>query len=726
MAQQPQSDWDTAEVVRPADWDTAEVIRPAVTPARVQSPAGADRVDPRVGPPPPPPRRVPLNPANVNQSFGVVGSELAPMAASLQEGAKPENLRQAARVALPAIGGTVAALTGPPGWVAGTLAAAAGAGAGSAASVGLDTATGAPPTLKEAAQRVAVDAATGAAGEGIGRGAVHVGRRVLAPFAKALTDEGRRAYDYLGGHVTPGQVSESGLLKLIDNVMAGSIFGGAQSRAFAKETVGILDDKVKRIVAEHAPLGGGPAQTLEGAGDIWQSLQAAARGAERDIGKHLYQRVDQIAEATNGLRVSLKPLTEFADAETARAGQLGLSLRGGPGPRTLRQVQAAGEAIDDSSVNRAASEYIQSGVAGGNRQQPEFIEALRAAGINPSAIDDGVTFSEAQEIRSVLGEMIDKAKRSTDSSAATTKRIASALKDRMDQAITTAAGGPNTPLRTALDAADAQWFKLKETFDRGILAEVAKTRPSLVVNKLIKPHTVKDIEKARETIGAAGWNDVKATFLAEKLLKGRRGEGVTGAELLERMIGKSGYGDETIRAVFPAGTADEIYKFARVLATIEKKGDGSGGIYIKLAQGGAIGGLVLGKQAGKAATILLTPLMLSRLMLKPRTIRWLTVGLKAPPGSKEAVEAAAQLTMFLNQERLIDTAQAIPPTLESIGRTAGRIGAMVTGGRGQGPAPAAPVDAPAYQGPAPLTLPAPRPLTVPRIDPTQPPPPPPR
>jgi hypothetical protein len=93
---------------------------------------------------------------------------------------------------------------------------------------------------------------------------------------------------------------------------------------------------------------------------------------------------------------------------------------------------------------------------------------------------------------------------------------------------------------------------------------------------------------------------------------------------------------------------------------------GTGSTLIKLSQGGAIA-VALGaggaspEAASAAAFILLAPWAFNRVLSNPGWAKLLTVGLKAPRGSKAAAGAMGQLLAQLNAHGLLESVTSVNP-----------------------------------------------------------------
>lgn len=550
--------------------------------------------------------------------------------------------------------------------------ATAGAGIGATvaelAAMGVETSVGAPPTFEEFTQRTLTAGPEGAVAEFTGRG---IGKAIARGFSGKVGELGKKAYSYLEGNVTPAQVTDSHALAVIENIMEGSLFGGGKYHKFLEQQQRLLKDKARSIVGEFGPettmeeagkivrsaaearvaqesgrlagrvgeietraaAAGGRATTTreslrartgaapgeERTGQLWQRLQEEAHRTAKESASALYDEVDTLVAKTGGAPVSLAGLKEFAEADAARRGSLGLALTGGKPKSIIGTVQKATE------VPEVESELASRSLAGIPPSDPAhrvLMEALQESGVEPSAAGalEDLTFRQAHEVRSALGRIVRQAERSADPNANQTRGIASQMMKRIDQAMTEAAGGKDSPIRTAYDTATAAWKQMAQTFEEGLLYEVAGKEPRLVVRTLIQPGRVDDILKAKSALGPGTWRAVQAQHL-DSILKDAKGDWVQGEELLKRLAKLK---PETIEAVYGKSGAEDLSTLATAL--------GEQGTLTKQAA-------TLAKEGVPREPILSTP-------------PYRTLASIIRPGSIEGIERAKQLVGTANWERV--------------------------------------------------------------------------
>jgi hypothetical protein len=608
-------------------------------------------------------------------------------AARRSPGFTPKEVTGVSREILPTtgsiIGGTLGAREGPAGAVAGSTM---GAGFGDLASMVVETAVGAPPSLSSVADRFTSSTATGAASEIGGQFAGKVLGKVAAPFANKVTAAGRQAAEYLGGHITPAQMADSPFLATLENITKNSFLGSGRYRDFITKQNEILTTKVDQLLNQYGSRAGveeagkvyqaagrravgaatqgaeaqaagqlGQAQSahqaaqagLEGAtqsaqtargdllkeygdprgpeatGRLWQNLQRVAHEGAKEHGSALYAKVDELAQ---GVQVPLTSLRDFAEQELARYGELGAALEGGKGVSAARKVMATGKddvegdllaginAVPGNDMAKAAL----SGMRPDNPQRQMLLELMSGAGIGA---EDGVSFEQAHRIRSTLSQMSRDAARTGNSKV---KGIADQLSKRIDDAMTEAAGGTDTPLSQAYREASGAWKTMADTYERGMLAQVARREPRVVVDTMIRPGRVADIAKAKAAVGEDGWKAIQSEHLHD-LLTGPDGNPVDAKTLTKRLVALR---PETIEAVYGKDGLAKLGGLQGMLATVAERQAG--------VEAASKGLTLAEKAAGKAKP---PDLGIPHLDSDPHTVLAKII----QPNSIEAVERAKAL-----------------------------------------------------------------------------------
>lgn len=430
-----------------------------------------------------------------------------------------------------------------------------------------------------------------------------LGERARAPLAGSMTPEGREAAEVLDGAVTPGQTmgEDATGVHTIENVFSGSIFGRRpytrviqeQARRLRQRATQIIDsfgahrapeeagqvitgalgrqaDAVAARSAAHTEAGAammgraqsrrqqlraamGPRRTPEEAGRIWQDLQTARYTAEKEAADVLYGEVDRLSElaTTFDARVDLSGMLDEVAAIEREMPEMArvLSGKGGALPGVVKRT---GEEVIPSNNPEAlaAMESLFSTKAGTGLQTPEgqaLQLALQRAGITPEKVQARkLSFVEAHRVRSELGKLVQEASdRGNGTLKYTSSRFFSAIDDAMTDAARQAevAGVPG--LREAYDEASGAWKHLRQTYDEGILADVAQKDPYLVVDRLTRAKSVADIEQARAAIGDEGWQAIQSAHLDQLL---RDANGWASAKTLRSRLHK--LTPETVQAIY--------------------------------------------------------------------------------------------------------------------------------------------------------------------------------
>lgn len=558
---------------------------------------------------------------------------------------------------------------------------AIGAGAGQAVGTASRTLVGQPPP---SLQDVGWSAASGAAGEA----AFPLVGKIAKPFASRLAEHGPEVLTYFGGKATPGQVSDSGALHFLENIMEGSLFGGSRYKKFLAEQDALLKQKADEILGQF-----GPKTTVEEAGKGYQAALEAAHDTARTTASKLYDDVDALS---GGVQVSLDPLRQFVEDEALRRGKLGMALAPGQVKQTGAAVMhatasEAAEAVSEPAgmalLRNVQANAAEAGGTTGSKHSEALLGELRdilasVENLTPEQVGAGrLTFRQAHEVRAAIGRRIRNAQASNSPEAKNAEGFLEQLYGRLDDAMT-AAAGKDTPLANAYGTATTAWRKMITTYEKGLLRDIAKAKPEVVVRDLIKPGRVGDIEKARTEVGAEGWKAVQRAH-AKALFRGKGDDLVTGAKLTDRLHDLT---PETMAAIYPRGTDEGIWQLARVLKQVQsrKSWGKTGSIAIHMMQGGAILAAATGNLSPGGAMLLISPAALSRIALTPMARKWMTVGLQN--GATDiGARATSQLAAWLMKEGLIDRhrpamtpgpAQPTLPAAPASGRG---------GGPGQGP-----------------------------------------
>lgn len=493
----------------------------------------------------------------------------------------------------------------------GIAGAAYGAAVGETEQVVLEKAVGLP--TGPPVPRVLREGALGAASE-FGGGLVTRGlAKAAAPFAKKVTVEGLEAMRTMGGKVLPAQATESRVLDIAQNVAEASLFGGGSVKAFKEAQDTIVEGLVNQEIAKY-----GGRTTGEDAGDAFVKGLTGQIQSFHQYARTLYAKVDQLA---HGLQVPTADLKTWAAQELQRRSAVP-ALSGDTSLSILKQITQLADHIPFEEAQVIRSQALAKG---------------RAVFGDPD--------------RAVIRGITDQITKFTDTAMETTARAAG-------PAVEQAWRGANQFTRDG-------YAKFETDFLSGLLTE----KPDAVAKALLRNNSPILIREARKAVPARAWQPVQAalaTQLAEKATNVETGV-ISGKAMLTQLktLGAS------VKEVFPT-TADEVRRLARVLSTVQQaQGEGTGRMYIQLAQAGATVGIATTsyldnpQKAAAAGLIILGPVALAKIMTSPRGIRWLTTGLTAPQGSEMAIRAASNLATFLAAGPADDQGPPVPNTVRT-------------------------------------------------------------
>lgn len=528
----------------------------------------------------------------------------AALAQTTQIDTSPEAIAQRAdeanrnkRLMLEFAGGMASAVVPGIGLAARMGIAGAGQAAGSGVAEAIDPSA-------DPLQSAAIAAATGATGEAGGTLLAKGLQKALAPAAGQVIRGGREAAEAVtaeGGVITPGQLVENKIVDLAENISEFAVLGGGRVAATRAKATKIAQDQALKFTNAFTRNAEGREVIGQAALDAVDDGAAAFRANARVLAKGL-------DDAYQGRSVDLRPLKETARRMLAQSEQ------------GLRRGSAAIRSIAKDVLEKA----------------------------------DGVTFEVAQTLRS---DLLGVGRTGTEVIKGKAQGAARLMAKEADRAIVRAGADANSQEAAILFREFNQFWKGgKSTYNSQIIKNLARQEPDIIVDRIIRPRRPSIIRKAKNTINNPEvWNGIQGTFLTDIIAKNTDDAGVlSGAGVLKEL---DRFGDDALKEVFNTKNMATMRRFFNTLAITQKGTDaGIGRIAIQLAQGGAaVSLLVPGAPTGVAAAgILLGPVALSRLVTNPQAAKWLSIGMKAPPGSAVAARAAAQVTAIATRENLRD------------------------------------------------------------------------
>ena len=619
--------------------------RPAGTPRRSVDPSTHTAAI-EAGATPPPlaelPRITPGAPPNPrNYERTIAGTVLrgtrtaAPLLGAMVGGAK---------------GATLGAVGGPPGIVLGALTGAGlGALTGEVGQMGAEKVAEvagvpdarAPQSAGEAAGRAGVASQVGMMGEAGGRVLGTVLSPLLRPFAAKLqpyAEEALQTFQRRGAPtaILPSEVSSSRLLNVAENVAEGSLLGGARIAAVREARQKLAEEQVLGVLDML-----GPRATPRGAGEAVRGAHRTAVDAFRAEENVLW---NAFRSAADDIPVATPQLDDFIASLTQ--SEAGAILPNAGATAARRVASLAGEDV--------AGDVLIGGSRTPLAALPQSVqEAITAAGGGPPATT--LTASQFQKTVSDLGKLVRSLTRAAKRDPSTynaqlglAKRLQQLAREDLENSLS---GTPALDLYES--ATSASRLGNQQLFNQEVM-QILKTAPEKLTQKLLTVNNSTAIRATQEAVGEDAFRQVQSQALQEILEFNPRTGAVVWPTIATRL---QNLGDDTLQAMFPGGHATKIKQVADLMQNLSRQPAGRiGSVAIQLAQGSAAVGLATGTLTMPSLMILLTPAALARAMTNPQVVRWMTTGLSAPAGSRQAVTATAQFYTFLQNERLLNDA----------------------------------------------------------------------
>lgn len=606
-------------------------------------------------------------------TFGGPGSVAALDPASAAQTEKGASMGRAIALEAPqTLGGVAGGLTAATGLTAGgpvLLPLAVGAGVGGAfgesmKQIGqhLSGSLDAPKTSTEAAKRIGEAALTEAGFEMVG-GLVAKGfGKILAPFRKetipGLTEAADRFKNQIKPVLLPSEATESRVLDILGNISESSLIGGNAIAKFKTKRGEFFDDFADSMIDQF-----GQRVSPDELGSLFVTALEAKRKVHKEAADVLYNNVQALIppdEIVKRTEVKLVP-TGIADEY------------GNPITRTVEEeVEEVipGFRIPTSSLRDFSSKVrVHSTELGG-------IEAKNAGDDLMDAINglpEELSFQEAKELRSRLISRIDEFSVINKKAPAIgkAKKLVSLLDKQMADSLRglKAPGLPpikaavkvdwigsteelvDAPQQTPYEAwriANRFYREGQEKYNNTLLRRLVKladdtgTGAENIAPAIFKPGQVSKVRKVKRALGEGSdeWRNLKGFFIQHLLSKSTDVNGnLVGKRILNNMSGKpNSFGMPVLTEVFTGPQIRALEDFGRVLqATQARQGEGAGRMLIQLAQGTAVGRILLaGSIEPATATVILGPPLLSKMMLNPKTAKLLTEGISTPAGSEAA------------------------------------------------------------------------------------------
>lgn len=575
-----------------------------------------------------------------------------PAPAPSRIGPGPSRATRISRVATPVVGAVaggikgaaVGAPAGPLGAGLGAVVGAGlGAGAGELLQSGFEYLVGErPPTPSGIARRVGTATQTGMVGEVTGRGATAVAGRVLRPLAQpfarkteSYAGEALRTFTPPGGKaaVLPAEITSSRVLDVFQNVAEGSLLGGGRIVGVREARQKLAEQKVLDVLDQL-----GPRVVPKEAG------QAVLTGRKAAI-RQFRQQETPLWEA---FRESAKDIPAETPRLDAFIGELTEQEAGRVIPSTGVTVARRVGALSGAPGSFADAPIRVSGVKTAVEELPKSVQDAIASAIGAPP---GPTLSAAQFQKTVsnlgaLSRQLERAAQTDPTKNADLGLVRHLYNLAQDDLAEMAAKGGPEVLAAHEQARVFSRLGNERLFNES-LRRLARADPEKVVDRLLTRNRSTAITAVKEAVEPADFTQVQSVALQRLIAPNSRTGRMNWGEITARL---DRAGDDTIGTLFPGDHAKEIRRVADLMLKLGQSKTGVGKLAVQFSQAGSIIGLATGTLPEASGTVLLAPAILARIFSNPTALRWLSVGLRAPKGSREAITAATQVVGFLGRE----------------------------------------------------------------------------
>lgn len=493
-----------------------------------------------------------------------------------------------------------------------------------------------PKPIGERVKNVGIAGGAALLGEGAGRLAIKGANRLISPGGKeavpgAIAAAARtepfmdqagvgRISMFFGKRkqaLTPGQISESNVLDIMENATRSSLIGRRHmvlnDISSKKAMQNMTDDFVSKFGTRASP---------EEVGHLFLDTLQNNDKAYFAAARELYRKVDDLTQApVVSVGVSEIGVPEIVPTQSLKDFAKGVVKRRGQGLKSINSP-TGGEIIND---------VLQ--------------------------LPDRISFAEAQFIRS---QLIKASAPITESNREVVKGISKELSKLLDNSMEQAAKDLSPEAVEAWRAANAFWKQGKATYRKAIIQSMMKKEDTAekVVDMIFKPGASSTIKAAKSVVDEATWSKMQRAYLTS-IIKNASVDGELKASHITAQLHKMG--EPALREIFSGGKTsglkairdlDEVAKLMQ-----DKPTKLSGGLLIQFIQAGAM--IQLGEAAllgfstsvsPLSAGVLVAPPLFARMLTNPITARWLVNGMKLSPGSEEMYRAAGRISSQLVKE----------------------------------------------------------------------------
>ena len=520
----------------------------------------------------------------------------------------------------------------------------------------------APNSTKEAATRLMKEWGIGAGTQGVTEGAIGVGRKLAAPFAKntvknaVLPDFAQieALAKQAGIDLTPAQRTASRGLDNLENYIEKSIAGGGRIRNIKEiqqpaKVRDLTSSILNRILPEGRAVG---RSTL---GEMVDDAIVGSRRLFKDAGSELYENVDRITSP------DLLTRTVSIDVPS-----IVLDEAGKPFITTVTkevEEEVGGALVDLRPIKDFAGKLQKKRLKEGGASKPidSLIDDILSR-------PDQASFQTAHSIRSDFLEQARNAPSRKDRLVGIANKVSGLLDGQMELSARAHGKGAEAAWRNANEF----WATGKAQFDKGVVKRIAKEvstgSPDRVVDIVFARKSPDQVKQVMQLIDDPVIQDrLKRSYMEDLFSKSSSQipgdvtdkRTIVGKALIDRIDEVAG--DGMLEAVYGKTRALEIQNLARLAKATQGGTGGVGGILAQALQlgpavAGATGAVTGNKEAAKkgivaAATIAAFGESLSKMISSPKYSKLLTDTAKMPPGSKQAAQSIARISRILYMEK---------------------------------------------------------------------------
>ena len=528
-----------------------------------------------------------------------------------------------------AMGGAAAGSPlGPLGSLGGAMLGAAGGEGWRQAAKGIFGAPDAPKDSNQAMDAMGKAVIQEGITEAVGGLGGSAAKRILAPFANAVTPAAKKVMNSFGGRIklTPAEATDktigARILDFAENVGERSIIGGGYISKFRGERDAIFDQIADEMIDKY-----GGRQTAESAGDAFLDIVSRKKGALKAQAHALYKHLDEVTKP----EIKQVPVTEEVATSI-------LQPNGTPATQTVTKMvetEVGGAKISTKLLKQFAKPRLKDIKAtagiGGTSTGDALIKDIMG-------LPDTITFTQAKELRTRLNASIDEFTVANKKAPAigTTKKLA---------------GLVNTEIRNGLKAFDQEALKEwdainqfyrtnKKEFDNRLIRKMVKKadpelggQPEKFAQALFGRNNIGMIKTVKQAVDEPTWEKIKSYYIQDLIQKSRKPKtDILSGEKLNKLL--TAAGDDTLSTIFRPEQLKNIKKFAEALKiTQAQQGGSTGKVWIELTQAGAPFTLLSGNPGAQAfgMTVLFAPPALARIMLNPKVSKYMTEGIVQLP-----------------------------------------------------------------------------------------------